>query len=83
MPSRGREKSSTRGFPSPAVGEFGFVVRTTNYSRKLLDRLTVNIIGNVRATGEVRFGSLAVVQLNFSLMSASGRKADVQVGQFP
>ena len=82
MPSRGREKSSTRGFPSPSLGGFGFIVTTTNYSRELLDRLTVNIIGNVRATGDVRFGSLADYWTDSSLMSASEGKADFHVGQF-
>ncbi len=38
------EEARTRGFPSPSFGGSGFIVVTTNYSRKLPDCLIGNII---------------------------------------
>ncbi len=46
------EEARTRGFPSPPFGGFGFIVSTTNYSRKLLDCLIGNIIGTYSSVGE-------------------------------
>ncbi len=72
------EEARTRGFPSPPFGGFGFIVSTTNYSRKLLDCLTVNIIWTYSRVGNDRFGSLAALFSDFSSMSASKGKADVR-----
>ncbi len=38
------EEARTRGIPSPSFGGFGFMVVTTNYSRKLPDCPIVNRI---------------------------------------
>ncbi len=55
------EEARTRGFPSPSLGGFGFIVSTTNYSTKLLDCLIGNIIWAYSSDGKVRFGSQAEV----------------------
>ena len=56
------EEARTRGFPSPSFGGFGFIVSTTNYSRKLLDCLIGNIIGTYSGVGNVCFGSKPATQ---------------------
>ena len=69
------EEARTRGFPSLPFGGFGFVVIECRYVIRLFDTvvLMVNSIRNVR------FGSLADLFTNFSLMSGFGWKADVQI----
>ena len=55
-----------------------FFVVSTNYSRRLSNCLIIKIIGTYSSGGDVRFGSLAVIQTHISLMSAIGRIADIQ-----
>ncbi len=57
MASNVAEEARTRGFPSPPLGGFGFIVVTTNYSRKLLDCLIGKILGTYSSVGNIRFGS--------------------------
>ncbi len=77
MASNVAEEARTRGFPSPPLGGFGFIVVTTNYSRKLLDCLTGNILGTYSSVCNDRFGSLADVLTDSSLMAAFEQKAYV------
>ncbi len=56
------EEARTGGFPSASFGGFGFLVVTTNYSRKLPDCLIGNIIGTYSGVGNVCFGSKAAAQ---------------------
>ncbi len=71
------EEAKTRGFPSPSLGGFGFVVATTNYSSRLSDCLIGKIFGTYSSVGNVRCGSLADLFGKFSLMSAFGGEADI------
>ncbi len=74
------EEARTRGFPSQSFGGFGFVViRCASFIRLAAGQvLIVNIIRLVYATGNVRFGSLADLFTNLSLMSALERKAVIR-----
>ena len=73
------EEARTRGFPSPPLGGFGFVVCCVSFIRLYGGQaLIVNIIGLSQATGNVRFGSLAVIQHPISSTSAFGRIAVVR-----
>ncbi len=71
-------EARTRGLPSPSLGGFGFIVSTTNYSRKLLDCLIGNIIGTYSGVGNVCFGSKAATQYS---PNSSTRAAGFEVKQ--
>ncbi len=64
------EEARTRGFPSPSLGGFGFVVAVTKYSSRFSNCLIGNKIGTYSSVGNVCFGSLAASLANSSLMSA-------------
>ena len=76
--------SRTRGFPSPPLGGFGFVViDCASFIRRAGEKiLIVNLIRPFSALRNVRFGSLADYWTNSNSMSASGVKRTFQVGQF-
>ncbi len=77
------EEARIRGFPSPSLGGFGFVViccgpnlPPAHPHGKLTLPLLFAAVCRIPADCNVRFGSLADLFTNSSLMSASGRKAD-------
>ena len=77
MASNVAEGARTRGFPSPSLGGFGFIVSPTNYSRKLSDRLTGNIFGTFLTNLVCPLFSKADVQIGkiwVKLMSAFGQE---------
>ncbi len=78
------EEARTRGFPSPPFGGFGFIVFGCGSFIRLAagQVLIVNIIRIDQATGNVRFGSLAVITTNTSLTSASGWQAVIRQADF-
>ncbi len=51
------EEARTRGFPSPSLGGFGFIVAIAKYSRNFSDCLIGNLIGIYKGGGNVAFGS--------------------------
>ena len=80
----------THGFPSPSLGGFGFVkidysTMTVAQTRQLSIGRNHNAIplpvyraALLSISGDVRFGSLAVITINISLATALGCKADIE-----
>ncbi len=69
------EEARTRGFPSPSLGGFGFVVVTAKFSRKLPDCQIGNVIGTYSSDGNVSFGSTAASRYRISSRAAVRCKA--------
>ena len=72
-----------RGFPSPSLHGFGFIVICCAFFIRLAaeNNLIVNIIGVFQATGNVGFGSLADHQDVVSSMAAFECKTGQKSGK--
>ena len=72
------KEARTRGFPASPLGEFGYIVATANYNRRLSDCLIGNIIGTYSGVGKVPFGSAAAPQKLASLTAVIGGIAVIE-----
>ena len=65
------EEARTRGFPSPSLGGFGFVVCCASFIRPAAGKnLIVNIIGLFQAIRNIGFGSVAACRYRITWQAA-------------